>query len=221
MKPFLIPVFALAAFAVSWAQKPAWPPDDEVCKKLVKNTLGPNCHYLTYEIFPLRSDNDGLAILYTRDKDTLWVLFHKVPDTGELTPIEQDLTAWYARNRNAFPENELLVEKRWTESCYRITLYRLWGFSGTSQLVKLWEAADREWEHTTCKTTPRACTLLEESHSPQWLDLDRDGIPEWVVNIRLVHLKDPAKKTREAFYAIQIWRWMDRELRLTGMDFSP
>lgn len=223
MKPVLAHLLLVASSAALWAQKlaTAWPPDDEICHSLIKRTLGTTCHYLTYETFPLRSENDGLAILYTRGKDTLWILFYKEPSVAQPVFIEQDLTAWYVRNRNDFPENELLVEKNRLESCYRITQYRLWGFSAANRLTNLWEAADREMDNTSCSTSLRPCTLLEESHSPQWLDLDNDGIPEWVDNIRLIHLKDPARKTRETFYVIQIWRWQGRELRLTGMDFSP
>lgn len=218
----LLPILTVASLALLKAQKfsPVWPPDDEVCKTLIRQTLGAGCRYLTYELFPLRSESDGLAILYTRDRDTLWILYQREPGIGEVLPLVSDLTAWYVSNRNAYPEKELLVEKNGIEACYRTTLYQLWGFTGASRYTRLWEATDRELERT-CKGPLRTCTLLEESHSPQWMDLDGDGIPEWVDNIRLTHLKDPAKKTREEYYAIQIWRWQGRELRLTGMDFSP
>jgi hypothetical protein len=223
MRQALFLILAAVSPATIWPQKAirSWPPDDEICQNLIRLSLGSGFRYLTYELFPLQSENDGLAILYTRDRDTLWCLYQWDPNTRKLTSFASDLTAWYARNRNAFPENELLVEKSWKEACYRMTLYQLWGFNGSNRLTKLWEATDREMDQKSCKESLRPCTLLEESHSPHWLDLDGDGIPEWVDNIRLIHLKDTAKKSREEFYAIQIWRWLGHELRLTGMDFSP
>lgn len=200
---------------------PDWPSDDAGCKSLLRSTVGPKATYLTYEQFSIASEYDGLAIMYALEKDTLWALYQKPKDSGPPYLIESHVSAWYARNRNVSPENELLTEKKWKEPCRKITFYRLWGISENGLMKVLWEAADREADVATCKKTMRTCDLIEESHSPQWLDLDKDGTPEWVDNIRLVYLEDPQRSLRQEAYAIQIWRWMGRELRLTGMDFSP
>ncbi|MCS6980374.1 MAG: hypothetical protein NZM15_09795 [Flavobacteriales bacterium] len=195
--------------------------DDTYCSSLVTRYLGTSATYLTFEQFPLRQARDGLAVKYSHNGDTLWAIFDLFSEKDRPRLLEKEVWAWYPGNKNASPEAEIWFEKHRREPCSQIVEYRVWTLGEDGQMQIAWQARQFEtlFSNPGCRSRKQIpCALLEESHSPQWMDLDKDGIPEWVDNIRLVHLKDPEKNITEEHHALQIWRWIGRNLRLTGMD---